>query len=176
MAKSTVHRRRKGQRGFALIVVLILLALLAATVTLALRDASTSLAETARSKSSEIVYADLSRGLSDAMAQVESIDPVALIDPNNRYDLFKNPPDPAFPVVLSAANAAGTYAVPITVGLRPGQRTQPPPGEDVRTSYGYVIEIQLQADVDTAAAPGLAPAQERVSVGVRLPGVLSHSN
>jgi hypothetical protein len=181
--------RKSGEHGFALLTVLLIIALVAATASLALREATTGLAEAGTSKSAEIVYADLNRGMSYVMQQFGQIDPFTLVDPTNRFDIFKSPPDGPFispnscaapctqvTALNPAVSAASPYAVPITVGLRPGQKTEPPPGEDVRTAYGYILEVQLQADIDTAQSSGTAPAQERVTVGVRIPKVLAHSN
>jgi hypothetical protein len=187
--------KRSSSRGFALLTVLLIIALVAATVSLALREATTGLAEAGTVKSAEIVYADLDRGITQAMQQISSIDPFTLVDPAISFDIFQtkvapNPPFIAPPgpgctlpctaVGVLAGNATPNtpFAVPITVGLRPGQKTDPPPGEDVRTAYGYIVELQIQADIDTTQSgnQGLAPAQERVSVGVRIPKVLSHSN
>jgi hypothetical protein len=178
-----------AERGFALVTVLLIIALVAATVGLALREATTGLAEAGTSKSAEIVYADLNRGMSYVMQQFAQVDPFTLVDPTNRFDIFKSPPDVPFispnaclppctqvTALGGVVSAASPYAIPITVGLRPGQKTEPPPGEDVRTAYGYILEVQLQADIDTAQSAGTAPAQERVTVGVRIPKVLSHSN
>jgi hypothetical protein len=182
-----MHRRRKrGERGFALLVIVLIVALLAATVTLALREATSGLAAAGGAKSAELVYADLQSNLKGAITTIAMTDPLTLIGAQETYDIFLTPP--GSPITLNAPLAANSalptgaagslYGIPVTVGLRPGQRTDPPPGEDVRTTYGYVVEVQLQADLDTTDARngGAVPAQERVSVGVRIPQVQSHAN
>lgn len=184
---STVRRKSGTQRGFALLVILLIIAVAAGTVGIALRDATTGLAEVGGAKSTEIVYSDLTRGLSVAMEKISQTDPVALIDTTNRWDIFANPPSPAFITPATdtrlGAPSGAPYGVEIEIGLRPGQRTNPPPGEDVRTTYGYVVEVQLQASINSgppaswlSTNAGVVPAVERVSVGVRIPEVLSHSN
>jgi hypothetical protein len=191
-------QRRPRQRGFALIVIVLVVALAAATVSLALKEATSGLAEAGGAKSSELVYADLNTGLAAAIAELASNgdlrDLADRSNPLSRHDIFNTPPDPPFKMPNASAaylarNAANgiitpdanaVYGVPVTVGVRPGQKTNII-GDDVRSSYGFVFEVQLQADLDTTGLylglnNGTVPAQERASVGVRIPQIQAHSN
>jgi hypothetical protein len=187
--KKRQSEARGSRRGFALLVVVIIVALLAATVVLALREATSGLAAAGSAKSAELVYADLNGGLSQAINVLAQTDPITIVNPVQSYDIFNDVTGgPARPfkagVALQPLNVAPTgtvnslYGIPITLGLKIGQKTEPPPGEDVRVNYGYIVEVQLQADIDSndPRNGGAVPAQERVSVGVRVPMQQSHSN
>jgi hypothetical protein len=189
----TKRGRRKGARGFALLVIVLIVALLAATVTLALREATGGLAAAGNAKSAELVYADLGGGLSQAFATIAATDPSALVGVGETYDIFAacavatptchsgQPFQPGLylqpQTTAQTADSNSLYGIPVSMGLRPGQRTNVT-GEDARFAYGYVVEVQLQADVDQndPRNGGAVPAQERVSVGVRIPMRQSHAN
>jgi hypothetical protein len=76
------------ERGFVLLIVLLIVAMLASTVTLALRNANTTLHEAVSAKTSEQAYAALGRGLAKAVGELETLDTARLIDPSFRHDIY----------------------------------------------------------------------------------------
>ncbi len=176
MQRRRVHRKDRG--GFVMVVVLILLAVMVASVGVALKEASSGLREAGTMRSQESVHAALEHGLVQAMDRLQTVDPIVLANPTNNWDIF----DRRRPVGNGSNEFVGPFAYPpppdpnptmeVRVGLRPGQRTRPPAGEDVVSTYGFIVEVQLAA---RASALGGA-AEERAAIGVRVPHVVSHSN
>lgn len=169
--RRTVPARR--QRGFVLISVLLVLTVMVATVGVTLREAGAGLREVRSVKSRELVLAAMEHGVNDAMDRLQAMDPAALGDPRNNWDIFDAAvPGQAFvgPVPYPTT---GDYAgaMQVRVGLRQGQRSRPPPGEDVRTTYGHIVEIQLSVRINSFGAE----AEERAAVGLSVPQVSSHA-
>ena len=168
-----MRRRSKDERGFVLIAVLLILAVIVATVGITLREAGAGLREVRSVKSRELVLAAMEHGLNDVMDQLQAMDPAALADPQNNWDIF----DAAAPgqalVGPSSYPTTGDYAnaMEVRVGIRLAQRTRPPPGEDVRTTSGHVVEVQLSVRMNSFGAE----AEERAAVGLRVPQVASHA-
>ncbi len=193
--------RREEQRGFALLVVVILLALMTAATALALDNAVASLKTHAGRRASEVIKSATDFGVAEAIAQLQVDDVEVINDPalypgvpggTDSFDIFNAaggnirsvpyfplagtlvyPPTSAGPSVTAAFQSAGfasfngiagDYAV--RIGLKPTQVARAPAGEDVRTTYGQVVEVQVAID---AVVAGVPPVQERVSVGVLIP-------
>lgn len=173
------NQQRRG-RGFALFVVILLLALTSAAVAVTLDESIANIRSAGVVRSRELISSGLEHGLHLGITQVQQMDPAFLSTPANNWNLF----DPATPVPVSAGQdfigpllypPAGPYAgqFRVRVGLRPSQRTRAPSGEDVRHGYGQVVELQVGVE---ANQPGMPPAEERISVGVLLPRSSSHAN
>lgn len=168
-----VPNRSKGRRGFLLLGVIVVLALISIGVVLVNEQVVESLQTAGMLKSSEMVRGGMEMGLDRAMESLIADDVVDLAETD--YDIFSGP----VPIGLgrdyvgpfpypSAGASAGTLEV--RVGLRPGQRTRAPAGEDVRRAYGQVVELQLSVQSQGTGPP----AEERASVGVLLPRVYNH--
>jgi len=177
MATMRSPRPRRRQRGFALFAVIILLALMTAAVALSLDQAVANIQSAGGVRASEMIKAGLEHGLDQAMAQLQQLDIATLTNPPPEWDIFGH----AEPVGGSAFMApvtypsAGPYANQYRVrfGLRPGQRTRAPAGEDINKAYGQIVEVQVGIE---AIGIGIPPAEERVSVGVLIPRRESHAN
>lgn len=181
-AKIKRRRRRSSQKGFILLGVILVVAVLVAAVTLTLTGSSESLKETTSVKSAEISQAALNEGMSRALAQLGTMDPAVLYSgtPANNDIFTWDPVNPPVDFIDDGVAPAGfpypptgPYAgdVMVRVGMRPGQRTQAPAGEDVRNTYGYIIEVQLSAEMTGFGTQ----AEERVAVGIQIPHEYSHS-
>lgn len=160
----------RSQRGFALLAIVVLLAVISAAVAVALDEAVGSMQNAGRVRAAEMIKAGLDHGLNQAMDRIATEDPVTLVDPANDWDIFDN----AVPV--GSREFIGPLAYPpsgpwagqyrVRVGLRPGQIARPPTGEDVRDTFGQVLEVQVSIE---AVGDGVPPAEERVTVGVLIP-------
>ena len=174
--------RKKSTRGFALFAVVVLMAVMTAAVALALDDAVVAVRNSSGVRASEMIQAGLDRGVNEAIAALQEVDPVQLLDAPQAYDLFAGPSDATSATELDVTGApmvfpypdAGPYAGQYTVrvGLRVGQRTRAPVGTSATNAFGQVFEIQVGV---TATGPGVPPAEQRVSVGVLVPRPVSHS-
>ncbi len=177
------RRRRPEQRGFVLLGVILVVAVIVATVTLSLEQSTSVLRQASGMRSAEMVSSALNHGLDAALGKLQRTDPASLIEaPAGQWDLF-DPAAPGAEWVLdedwAAVNgtrqfpATGPYAgeIDVLVGMRMGQLTQAPPGEDARSGYGYVVELQVSA---RAAGFG-REAEERVAVGVQVPHTRSYA-
>lgn len=191
-----MKRRRKG---FALFAVVVLLAVMTAAAAIALDEAVASLQSSAQVRAAHLVKSAADYGLNVAMLHVAQVDVDTLIGQAADLDLFEEAgmaPTGAAAVSAGGNGAAGasplaelvgvtgpiTYpAAPspyegdllIRMGARPGQRTRAPAGEDVRTAYGQVVEIQLSIEANPAST--LPPVEERVAVGVVVPRTVAHA-
>lgn len=165
------RRNRSRPRGFALFVVVILLGLMTAAAAVTLDDAVESIQNSSGIRASELVRAGLDSGLDQAMLEIVQRDATEFVDVNPDWDIFAGPvPDgTGIPFVPSFTYpTAGDYQndYRVRIGVRPGQVTKAPAGEDVRNSYGHVLEIQLGVESIHPTAP---PVEERVTVGVVVP-------
>lgn len=175
--------RRRPPRGFALFAVIILLAVMTAAVALALDDAVESIQAAGGLRAKEMIRAGMNVGLDQAIEQVKAEDVSVLASPPDAWDIFEGTnvdgSDPnAF---LNPINypATGPYANQLRVrfGLRPGQRTRAPAGEDITKAYGQIVEVQIGIAANyTDANVGIPPAEDRISVGILIPRVESHAN
>lgn len=176
------HRVRRPQRGFALFAIIVLLALMTAAVALSLDEAVSSLQSAGGLRASEVVKSGLEFGLDTAMLEVQNKDVGTLANPPAAWDIFDHAePAAANPNPLlqflpplnypPTGPYAGQYRV--RFGLRPGQRTRAPAGEDVNKAYGQIVELQLGIE---AVGVGMPPVEERVSVGVLIPRRESYAN
>lgn len=185
---------RSSEGGFALLVVVILLALMTAATALSLDNAVASLRTHAGARASEMIKSAADYGVSEAIAQLQ-VDDVEVITnplvypgiaPANSFDIFNGggeavsptsyfplPGQPALtypPAMVPQHPMEGDYGV--RVGLRTAQRARAPAGEDVRSAYGQVVELQVEVQ---SVAPGVPPVQERVSVGIVIPRKVANS-
>jgi hypothetical protein len=161
----------RGRRGFAMLVVMFLLTMLALVVTMAIEQMQNGLREGGSLRAKELTTTALETALDQAMGTIETIDPYKLSDPNNyiNWDIFNGPhPSPAndFVPSLPAYPPVGPYAgtIEVRVGLRKGQRTRPPEGEDATNAYGQVFEVQLSA---RNGPPGFARPRRQRCGGAR---------
>jgi type II secretory pathway pseudopilin PulG len=168
--RSERPRARKRPRGFALLAVIIILAMVTTAVAISLDEAVGSIQNAGRIRSTELIKGGLDHGLSAALDTLATDDPTRLADPGNDWDIFGAPvpagtreyvPNQAYP---NDGPFRGQYLV--RVGLRPGQRARAPQGEDVREAFGQIVEVQVSVE---ATGDALPPAEERVSVGVLIP-------
>lgn len=182
MRSRRAHRPSEG--GFALLIVVILLALMTAATALSLDNAVASLRTIAGTRASEMIKSAADFGVSEAIAQLQVDDVEVITDPAlypgiggaNSFDIFNaagaalNPTPYIPPLTYPPASVVPTHPMVgdygVRVGLRTAQRARPPAGEDVRTSYGQVVEVQVEVQSNIAGVP---PVQERVSVGVVIP-------
>ncbi len=161
------------RRGFALIAVILLVALMTTAVALVNEQLVSSLRGAGTVKASEMLKGALETGLDQAIDQALVRDVVQLAEQD--YDIFNGPVPIAagrdFVPAFGYPNS-GPYqgAFQVRIGLRPGQRTRPPAGEDVRKAYGQIVELQ----VSVQSASNTTPAEERAAVGVLIPRVYSN--
>ncbi len=169
---------------------MILLALMTAATALSLDNAVASLRTHAGARAAEMIKSAADYGVSEAIAQLQ-VDDVEVITnpivypgiaPANSFDIFNAGGEAVSPTSYIAPLAYPPAAVipghPMTgdygvrVGLRTAQRARAPAGEDVRSAYGQVVELQVEVQ---SVAPGVPPVQERVSVGVVIPRRVANS-
>lgn len=193
-----MKRRRRGQRGFALFAVVVVLATMTAAAAVALDDAVASLQSSAQVRATQLVKSAADFGMNVALLEVASLDPETLVAEAATLDLFEEPSVSPYGDWLTTPGTNGAdgnsplaellgapedipYPGPgsryegelrIRLGARPGQRTLAPAGEDVRTAYGQVVEIQVSIEADPAST--LPPVEERVAVGVLVPHTAAH--
>jgi hypothetical protein len=177
VTKSGIKRRRRP-RGFALFAIIILLALMTSAVAVSLDETVANIQSAGGVRASEMIRAGLDFGMDLAMLEIQRSDVGTLANPPPQWDIFSQaePSGGAIqflaPVVYPPAGPyAGQYRV--RFGLRPGQRTRAPAGEDVNSSYGQIVELQLGIE---AIGAGIPPVEERVTVGVLIPRRDSHAN
>jgi hypothetical protein len=185
------RRGRKSARGFSLLAVIIILAVLVGGLLAILHDAGAGMKQYGVARSRELVNGAMEFGLKEAMQALQRIDPTVLVTssanglPGGTWDIFTDwsrasfvcgPPGP----ICGTPNAQMGYPpngpnqneLLVRVGLRLGQRTQPPAGEDVNSSYGYIVEVLIAV----SKAGDVPDAAERAVYAVRIPHVVSHSN
>ncbi|MEQ9495745.1 MAG: hypothetical protein RIT81_02775 [Deltaproteobacteria bacterium] len=180
---------RSSEGGFALLVVVILLALMTAATALSLDNAVASLRTHAGARASEMIKSAADFGVSEAIAQLQ-VDDVEVITnplvypgiaPANSFDIFNAGGEAVSPTSYIAPMGYPPVLVPqhpmegdygVRVGLRTAQRARAPAGEDVRSAYGQVVELQVEVQ---SVAPGVPPVQERVSVGIVIPRKVANS-
>lgn len=165
--------RRPQERGFVLIGIILMTAMMVAAVTVSLRGSADTLREASQMKNAEIAQAALSHGINMAMDKIQVTDPATYMDMAVNYDIFDVPFLGAPWIPTQTYPPAGPYAneMNIRVGYRPGQRTSAPAGEDVRNSYGFVVEVQVSAEATRFGAE----AEERIAMGLQVPHQYSYS-
>jgi len=183
-------RRRRAQKGFSLLAVIIILAVLVGGLLAILHDAGAGLKQFGVARSRELVSGAMEYGLKEAMQSLQRIDPEAPINSagsptGGTWDIFQDwthasfvcgdagpicaTPSAQMPYPPSGPNANELL---VRVGLKLGQRTQPPAGEDVNSAYGYIVEVEIAV----SKAGNIPDAAERAVYAVRIPHVVSHSN
>ena len=171
---------RRKQGGFALFSVILLLAIVSAAVAITLDESIENIRNAGQVRGQELSKSGLEHGVHLAITQLQQMDAGFVTNPANDWDIY----NPLSPIPVSAGqDFIGPFLYPpsgpyqneyrIRVGLRPGQRTRAPAGEDARRAYGQVVEIQVGVESNR---PGMPPTEERVSVGVLLPRKGSHAN
>ena len=178
-------RRRKRRSGFALFAVIVLLAIITAAVAMALDEAVSSIQTAGRVRVAEMIKGGLDQGLDLAIAWLQEQDSATLANPAPEpNDIFNNPTateidadNDGLAGISQDYPASGEYAnaFRVRVGLKSGQRTRAPEGEDVTKAYGQIVELQISVDTTGAAGGSLPPAEERVSVGVLIPRASAHA-
>jgi hypothetical protein len=177
--------RTKKNSGFALFAVIVLLALITAAVALSLDEAVASIQAAGRARVAETIKAGLDQGLDRAIEWLQAQDaadvaPDPLAPLGQPNDIFAGGAE------LDVDNGGGPGmdypktgdfidAFHVRVGMRAGQRTRAPEGEDVTKAYGQIVEIQLSIDTRGPNGRSLPPAEERVSVGVLVPRASAHA-
>jgi hypothetical protein len=171
-----MKRQRHERRGFVLIAVMLTVVVMVASVGLALKEVAAGFEESGGARSRELVMSAMQHGLNSALDELQVTDPAAIAAGNVDWDIFACPSGRvcAGYILEMTYPPSGAYQGDMTVrvGLRQGQRTRAPAGEDVRGTYGHIVEVQLSVQIDTVGNQ----AEERAVVGVRLPHVESHSN
>lgn len=170
MRNPSSTRRRPQRRGFALFVVVLLLALMSAAIAVTMSESADNIRNAGIARTREEIKGGIERGLAAGLQYVQTLDPAHIEDPANDWDIF-GAASPVGVNDLITPIDAGRYE--IRIGLRPGQRARAPAGEDIRHSYGQVVELQVGV---AANQVGMPPAEERVSVGLLIPRHSSHSN
>lgn len=172
-APSATIRGRDGRRGLALLQTMLVITFVMMTMLITVRQSSEALREGATARKQMLIQGAIEHGVDYAIDRLQSMDPARLaMFAEGRHDIFDtsnwvvdfvDPPPPAFP-------PDGDFAgqIQVRVGLRPGQRTQPPPGEDVATAFGIIVDIQLIITAPDGLL-GSGIAEERIVVGVRIP-------
>ena len=165
------RRHNKQQEGFVLLFVMVLLVIMLSVGLVTLREAGDRMKEMQAMRSESQISSAMSHGLDQAIEQIRQTDPADLAA-MPAADLFAG--DAPWIAGIGFPAAAATPQVIVDVGFRIGQKTRPPPGEDVRNAYGYVAEVQLAVNNDNAGML-LANAEQRVVVGIQVPHIRSHS-
>jgi len=173
-----MRRRRKDQRGFSLLAVLLVLTVVFFVLATTVRYSSSGLEEQTSSRSRELIKATLDHGVALGLDELQRTDPSDFVGLGNRFDIFENWQSaenfvPGGPITYPPEGSPFAGELEVRVGLRTAQRTRAPAGEDARTAYGVIVELQVSARTNTESTDD---AEERVSVGVRVPVSLSHSN
>jgi hypothetical protein len=185
---------KRTTRGFSLLAVLLILAVLVGGLMTVLHDAGLGLREHGQARSKEMIAGAMEHGLTEAMDALQVMDTNALVRAlaaagatgSGQWDIFADWTNESFVCGTPAppCGGSGTLSYPppgsgspytgelaVRVGLRLGQKTSAPSGEDVNSAYGYVVEVQLAV----SRAGSFADTAERASVGIRIPTVYSHS-
>jgi len=168
------------EKGFILLGVIVIIAIITATVTLTLRQSTDGLQQAGGLRSAELTSTALEHGLDRALAQLQNTDVASLLTPpmngtRSAWDIFDV--ENSGPGWLTAGRlpypASGPYQneIQVRVGLRMGQTTQAPPGENAVNGYGYVVELQLSAEM---VGIGQA-AEQQVAIGVQVPQANSYA-
>lgn len=171
-----VMKRRAGrqERGFVLLFVMVVLIAMLSLGMVVLRETGERMKQGASARAQASVSSALMHGLDQAINEIRTRDPSAIAAGD--WDIFEDPMNPDFvgPLVFPTVPVPGQEQVDVRVGLRIVARTRPPPGEDVKSSYGYVAEVLL--GVQTAPGGILTnSSEERVAVGLQVPHAHSHS-
>lgn len=168
------RRSRPQDRGFVLLFVMVLLIAMLSLGMVVLRETGERMKQGASARAQASVSSALMHGLDQAINEIRTRDPATLA--GGTWDIFDDPVNPDFvgPLNFPPVPIPGQDQVDVRVGLRIVGRTRPPPGEDVRSAYGYVAEVLL--GVQTGAAGILTNgSEERVAVGLQVPHSYSHS-
>ncbi len=166
------RRRREGERGLALLQTMLVMTFVMMTMLITVRQSSEALREGAVARKQTLIQGAIEHGVDHAIDQLQQMDPAKLAAiADNYYDIFNNPMAavdfaPAVPPYPPAGDFAGQILV--RVGMQRGQRTQPPPGEDVAAAFGIIVDLQIQVTAPEGLF-GSSAAEERVIIGVRVP-------
>lgn len=174
---------RQARRGFTLLVVMVVMFLLGTVLLVTLRGTGSQIRASAIQRDRNLVQASAEHGLTLAMNWLATCDGDSVLDIDElgaataSHDIFNNwaAATRLVPPANYPPNGDHQGAFEVQVGAARGQLTRPPAGEDVRTSYGQIVEVQI--NVRSAPAANARPvAEQRFEVGVRIPRTYSHSN
>lgn len=168
----STSRRRERQRGLALLQTMLVITFVMMTMLITVRQSSEALREGAAARKQMLIQGAIEHGVDHAIDRLQQLDPARLAAiPPGHFDIF----DTAawvedFVVGVPNYPPTGDFANQITVrvGLRPGQRTLPPPGEDVASAFGIIVDVQVLVTAPDGMF-GSGIAEERVVVGLRVP-------
>jgi hypothetical protein len=163
------RRRREGERGLALLQTMLVMTFVMMTMLITVRQSSEALREGAVARKQTLIQGAIEHGVDHAIDQLQQLDPATLATlSDTAHDIFGGgggdfvtpPPYPP----------AGDFAgqIEVHVGMQRGQRTQPPPGEDVAAAFGIIVDLQIQVTAPEGLF-GSSAAEERVIIGVRVP-------
>lgn len=165
------HFGRRNQRGIALLQTMLVITFVMMTMLITVRQSSEALKEGATARKQTLIQGAVETGINHAIDRLQQMDPARLaLMPPNEHDIFDNPGGLEFVPGPITYPPTGDFAnqIEIRVGMRPGQRTAPPPGEDVAAAFGIIVEIQVQVTAPDGLF-GTGTAEERLVIGLRLP-------
>jgi hypothetical protein len=192
----TCETSENPRRGFSLLPVLVILGVVVGGLGAILMSSGDDLRQSSQARTKEVMASAMEFGLNQAVEQIQRMDPETLIagltTGAGRWNIFENwqgaesfvcpglgacigtNRDFVYPPQFAAAERArqGDPELQVRVGLNLGQRTRAPAGEDVSSSYGYILEVQIAV----SRAGSASDATERAIYGVRLPHTYSHAN
>lgn len=179
-----MKRRREEERGFVLLGVLLVLIVVVVTLTTTMKMTSSGQEEASKARNEEMIRASIDHGLARALSELQTMDPADLIGADTRYDIFQNWQNAQdfVPPMSYPPNGPFANELDVRVGLAPAQRTRAPAGEDARSAYGVIVDVQISVRMDNDGSNGGTArgrqddAEERVSIGVRIPANLSHAH
>lgn len=166
-----------GQRGFTLLSVMLALVLVLTVLLTTLRDSNEALTAGVFHRDRELMNAAVDTGVAAGIAELTRVDGSFLLhlgdvdDAAAPMSIFDNWGSTALVENLTYPPAGSTVGemsnlFNIRVGAVRGQRVRPPPGEDVRSSHGAIVHLQISVRADR---PGSATTEQRYEVGVRVP-------
>lgn len=165
-----IRHRSAQQRGLALLQTMLVITFVMMTMLITVRQSGEALREGATARKLLLVQGAVEHGVDHAIDRLQQMDPAQIAaQPPDFYDIFENPAATDF-VLAPTYPPSGDFQDQITVrvGMRPGQRTQPPPGEDIASSFGIIVDIQVLITAP-AGVLGSGSAEERIVVGLRVP-------
>lgn len=182
-------RMQRQRRGFTLVAVMIVLTVLAVTLSVTLKRSAQGLAEASRARTKELVLAAIDHGLGLALDRLQVMEATETSQLMDRFDYFEQPAASGVkPGYLGAPFAgpvlyppAGMYAnaMQVTVGVVTGQKTLAPEGEDASKSFGVVMDVQIEVTLNPAGTIFQTNQgevmEQRAIIGVQIPHVVSHA-
>src|SRR5262245_42906223 len=124
-----MRSRNTRERGFALLGTVLIVAVMVAAVSIAVRGSADGLAQNANLRQAELAHAAIDEGYAQVMNNLQALDVESVLtDPVNDWDIFKSAAAVDFLNVqyppVSAQQHAYEQEFTIHAGLTLGQRTQ----------------------------------------------------